>query len=284
MSLRDYASLIRLSHSIFALPFALLALLAANPSPSAATLALCLVAVVAARTAAMAYNRYVDRDIDAQNPRTQNREIPRRAITPRRALAFSVFSGAVFLVCCIGLGPVCARMSVPVLLWLLLYSHTKKFTVFCHLWLGVALGLAPAAAWVAARGDFSDFGTPLQLALGVALWVAGFDITYACQDEAFDRSHGLRSIPARFGISVSLWMARTVHLLAVVLFAAFGRAAGLHVAFPFGLAAAACLLTWQHWLLRRGDLSHIHAAFFTSNGILSVVMLAAGAADIYLFS
>lgn len=282
MSARDYASLIKLSHSVFALPFALLALFVADKEPKAFTVLMCLLAVVSARTSAMAYNRYVDRDLDAQNPRTANREIPSGAIPARRALGLALGSGVVFLLSCWALGPLCAAMGVPLLLWLLLYSHTKRFTAFCHLWLGIALGLAPLSAWVAARGTLDDLSTPLCLALGVTLWVAGFDITYACQDAAFDERHGLHSIPSRFGVRRSLWLARVLHLAAFALFAAFGQMASLKVAFPFGLAAAFLLLSWQHWLLRRGDLTHIHTAFFTSNGILSVVMLAAGAADIYL--
>jgi 4-hydroxybenzoate polyprenyltransferase len=284
VSARDYASLIKLSHSVFAMPFALLALIAADPSPSLRTVLLCIAAVVCARTAAMAYNRYVDRDIDAKNPRTKGREIPRGAIAPRRALLLALGSGAAFLACCVALGPVCAWMGAPVLLWLLLYSHAKRFTALCHLWLGVALGLAPLAAWVAARGSFEQFSIPLTLALGVVLWVAGFDVCYACQDEAFDRANGLHSIPARIGVVRAMWLSRAMHLVAAVLFAAFGVAAGLGTAYAMGVLAATLMLAWQHWLLRRFDLRNIHSAFFTANGILSVVMLAAGLSDIYLFA
>ncbi len=284
MSAKDYAALIKLSHSVFALPFALLALFAADRSPTWATVGLCVLAVVAARTSAMSYNRYVDRDLDAENPRTKQREIPRGAVSPRSALMLAVLSGLVFLCACAVLGSVCAWLGAPVLLWLLLYSHTKRYTSWCHLWLGVALGLAPLAAWVAARGSFEGFAIPLQLASGVVLWVAGFDVCYACQDEAFDTSRGLHSIPARLGVVRALWMSRAMHACAVVLFWSFGRAAGLGDAYAVGVVVAAALMVWQHWLLRRSDLSHIHTAFFTANGMLSVAMLAAGLADIYLFA
>lgn len=281
---RDFASLVKLSHSVFALPFALLSLLVAtHGAPSLRLLGLCIGAVVAARTAAMAYNRWLDRDIDAQNPRTAGREIPRGAVSAGGALTLALGSGGVFLVCCLLLGPVCGAMGVPVLAWLLGYSHTKRFTALCHVWLGVALGIAPIAAWVAAHGTFAQVGTPIWLGAGVAVWVAGFDVMYACQDEGFDRAHGLRSIPALLGAQRALWVSRGFHALAIGLFVAFGRAAGLGPAFASGVAAAGLLLVWQHWLLRRGDLTRIQTAFFTANGILSVVMLAAGCLDLYLF-
>lgn len=284
MSAKDYASLIKLSHSVFALPFALLALFAADRSPTWATVALCIVAVLAARTSAMAYNRYVDRDLDAANPRTKGREIPRGVVSPRSALALTAVSGLVFLACCEALGSVCAWLGMPVWLWLLLYSHAKRFTSLCHLWLGVALGLAPLAAWVAARGSFEGFAIPLQLAAGVVLWVAGFDVCYACQDEAFDKARGLHSIPAKLGVVRAMWLSRAMHLCAAILFWSFGRAAGLGVAYSVGVGVAAAMMGWQHWLLRRFELTHIHSAFFTANGALSIAMLAAGLADIYLFA
>lgn len=284
MSAKDYASLIKLSHSVFALPFALLALFAADSSPMWTTVALCIVAVVAARTSAMAYNRYVDRDLDAENPRTKGREIPRGVVSPRNALLLTVASGLVFVGCCELLGGECSWLALPVWLWLLLYSHAKRFTSLCHLWLGVALGLAPLAAWVAVRGSFDGFAIPLQLAAGVVLWVAGFDICYACQDEAFDKARGLHSIPAKLGVVRAMWLSRAMHLGAAFLFWSFGRAAGLGIAYSVGVGIAALMLGWQHWLLRRFDLTHIHSAFFIANGALSVAMLAAGLADIYLFA
>ena len=283
-AMRDWASLIKLSHSVFALPFALLSLLVATGGrPSPRLLVLCVLAVVAARSAAMAYNRFVDRDVDAANPRTAGREIPRGAIAARSALWFAAGSGALFVLCCALLGPWCGWLSPPVLGWLLLYSHSKRFTALCHLWLGTALGLAPVAAWVAARNGFDGVAAPLLLGAGVACWVAGFDVLYACQDEAFDRGHGLRSIPARLGASRAMLVSRVLHAAAIVLFALFGVQARLGWGFAVGIGAAALLLLWQHRLLRPGDLRRIHAAFFTANGALSVAMLAAACADLYLF-
>ena len=282
---RDYASLLRLSHTVFALPFALLSLLVATGgAPSPRLLGLCVAAVVAARTAAMAYNRWADRDVDALNPRTAGREIPRGAIAPRHALWLALGSSALFLGCSALLGTACLWLALPVLGWLLLYSHSKRFTALCHLWLGTALGLAPVAAWVAARGDLAALGAPLLLGAAVACWVAGFDVLYACQDEAFDRTHGLHSVPAALGPHRAMLVSRGLHGCAAVLFLAFGWRAGLGIAYAGGVAAAVALLWWQHRLLRPGDLARIHTALFTANGLLSVVMLAAGALDLYVFA
>lgn len=280
---RNSASLVKLSHSIFALPFALLSLLVTTGGrPSMRLLGLVVVAVVCARTAAMAWNRWADRHIDAANPRTVGREIPRGAMSASSVLALALGSSAAFLAACWLLGPVCLAMAVPVLGWLLLYSHAKRFTWLCHLWLGIALGLSPVAAAVAAGGSLAAaWGAPALLGAAVALWVAGFDVLYACQDEAFDRAAGLHSIPAVFGARSARWASRLLHLGAFVLFAAYGSAAGLGVAWAGGLVLAGGLLGWQHWLLRGGDLARIDAAFFTANGLLSAAMFAAGCLDLY---
>ncbi len=281
--MRDFASLVRLSHSVFALPFALLSLLVATEGrPSPRTLALVVVAVVAARTAAMAYNRLVDRDIDAANPRTSNREIPRGAVSPRAALALVVAASAVFLACCWWLAPICFWLGLPTLAWLLGYSHTKRMSWLCHLWLGVALGLSPVAAWLAADGAFTArMVPPVLLGAGVALWVAGFDVLYSCQDEAFDRRAGLASVPARFGARAAMGIARTLHLGATLAFALFGWLA-LGPFFLAGVVLSAALLVWQHRLLRPDDLSRIQMAFFTANGAIAILLLAAGCLDLYL--
>ncbi|MSR37496.1 MAG: 4-hydroxybenzoate octaprenyltransferase [Planctomycetes bacterium] len=282
---RDYASLIKLSHSVFALPFALLSLLvAARGDLSARLLLLCVAAVFLARTSAMAYNRWLDRAIDAENPRTKGREIPRGAVKAGNALLLAIGSGGAFLWCCALLSPTCGYLGVPVLAFLLGYSHTKRYTALCHLWLGVALGIAPVAAWVAGQGNLVLLGTPMLLGLGVACWVAGFDITYACQDEHFDRAHGLHSIPVLLGVRRAMWVSRLLHASSLLLFVMFGRAASLGTAYTFGVVAAGLLLGWQHWQLRRGDSPGNQAAFFTANGILSIAMLAAGCADLYLFA
>jgi 4-hydroxybenzoate polyprenyltransferase len=282
-SLRDFASLVKLSHSVFALPFALLSLLTATAgAPSPRLLGLVVVAVVAARTAAMAYNRWADRELDAANPRTRNRELPSGRMRPGAALLLLAAAAAVFLGACWMLGTVCFVGAFPVLGWLLLYSHTKRFTVLCHLWLGIALGLAPVAARVAATGTLTGLGPAFCLGGAVALWVAGFDILYACQDEAFDRAHGLRSLPAALGQARAMAVSSGAHVLAVVGFAAFGALAGLGAAWYVGVGAAAALLVHQHRIVRPGQLARMHAAFFTANGCISLAMFAAACADLYV--
>lgn len=281
---RTFAALVRLSHSVFALPFALLSLLVATDGrPSPRLLLLVVLAVVAARTAAMAYNRHADRELDRQNPRTAGREIPRGLVTPRQALGLTLGSAVVFLVVCWLLSPLCLWLGLPTLAWLLAYSHVKRVSSLCHLWLGVALGLSPIAAWVAVDGAFGPrLWAPLVLGAGVAAWVAGFDVLYACQDEAFDRAAGLHSLPARLGAGAAMWCSRALHALAAAGFAAFGLLAPLGVAFQIGVGLAVLLMVWQHALLRPRDLSRIQTAFFTANGTLAIVMFAAGCLDLYL--
>lgn len=283
---RSFASLVRLSHSVFALPFALLSLLAATGGrPSWRLLGLVVAAVVAARTAAMAYNRFADRDVDASNPRTAGREIPRGVVSAPAALALALGAGGVFLVVCRLLSSLCGWLALPTLVWLLGYSHVKRFSSLCHLWLGVALGISPVAAWVAADGAFSERTVaPAVLGLAVAVWVAGFDILYSCQDEGFDRANGLFSLPARWGAVPAMWIARALHVMAIVGFAAFGLLVPLGVGYQGGVLLAAALLVWQHRLLRPGDLSRIHTAFFTANGTIAVAMFVIGCVDIYLLT
>lgn len=281
---KTLASLVKLSHSVFALPFALLSLLCATGGhPAPAVLVAVVAAVVAARTAAMAYNRFADRAIDAVNPRTANREIPRGVVRPATALTLTAIAGASFVAVCVWLGPACGWLALPTLLFLLGYSHVKRFSWACHLWLGIALGIAPVAAWLAADGAFSTrLLAPTVLGLAVAFWVAGFDVLYACQDERFDREHGLHSVPARFGARRAMWIARTLHALALSGFCAFGVLAPLGTAYAVGLVGAALLLLWQHRLLRPDDLSRIDMAFFTANGTIAVLVFAAGCLDLYL--
>jgi 4-hydroxybenzoate polyprenyltransferase len=280
---RDYASLVKLSHSVFALPFALLSLLAATAGqPSLRLAVLVVLAVVCARTAAMAYNRYADRHWDALNPRTQAREIPRGAVSASSALGLTAVASLGFLVCCWALAPVCLWLALPTLLWLLAYSHMKRWTALCHLWLGVALGIAPVAAWLAADGEFSTrIWAPLALGLGVSAWVAGFDILYACQDEEFDRQHGLYSLPARFGALRAMWLARGLHGAAFAGFAGFGRLVPMGPGYGLGVVLAGGFLVWQHCLLRPGELARINMAFFTANGTIALLLLAAGGVDLY---
>ncbi len=281
---RTWTSLVKLSHSVFALPFALLSLLSATGGrPGWRLLGLVVAAVVAARTAAMAYNRLVDRALDAANPRTAGRELPRGVVTPRAVLLLVVAAATAFLACCWLLAPVCFWLGLPTLLFLLGYSHAKRFSSLCHLWLGTALGIAPVAAWLAADGEFSArLLAPAVLGLAVACWVAGFDVLYACQDEEFDRAHGLRSLPARFGAPRALQIARALHGLAFVGFVGFGLLVPLGAIWLCGTGAAAALLLWQHRLVRPGDLRRIDMAFFTANGTIAVVMFVAGFVDLLL--
>lgn len=283
---REFASLVKLSHSVFALPFALLSLLCATAgAPSFSLLALVVLAVVAARTAAMAYNRVVDREIDAKNPRTAGREIPRGVVGPAAALLLVAAAGAIFLLACWLLAPICFWLGLPTLAWLLLYSHLKRFTALCHWWLGIALGISPVAAWLAADGAFSvRTWAPAVLGMGVAFWVAGFDILYSCQDEEFDRANGLHSIPARFGARGAMWVSRALHLLALGCFAWFGAMVPLGFVYQAGVVLSAGLMVWQHRLLRPDDLSRIQTAFFTANGTIAIGMFAAGCIDLYLFA
>lgn len=279
-----YAGLVKLSHSVFALPFALLALLvAADGRPSLRLSGLVVAAVVAARTAAMAFNRFADRDLDAANPRTRMREIPRGVVSPAAALSLALGAGAAFLAAAWLLSPVCFWLGLPTLAWLYGYSYAKRFSSLCHLWLGAALGVAPVAAWLAHDGAFgARLWAPFVLGLSVSVWVAGFDVLYACQDDAFDRARGLFSIPARLGRPGALRVSRTLHALAVVGFAAFGVLAPLGQAYQAGVVLAAVLLVLQHRLVRADDLSRIDAAFFTANGTLAIVLFAAGCVDLYV--
>ena len=280
----DYLRLVRFSHTLFAMPFALIALLTASDgAPGARTLLLVLAALVAARTSAMAFNRYVDRDIDAANPRTRNREIPSGVLRPTAVLALTIGSAAAFVAVAFALGPLCGILSMPVLAVLLGYSLAKRFTSLCHLWLGVALGLAPPAAWVAVRGVVdASLWAPLCLGLGVTAWVHGFDLLYACQDEAFDRRAGLHSIPARYGRAVALRFAAISHVVAAVAFAGYGVLA--HLAWPYaaGVIAAVLLLLHEHRLVRAdADLARIQIAFFRMNALVSVVLLVATTFAVY---
>ena len=271
-ALRPWFALVKFEHSLFALPFALVsAWLAARGLPEPRVLALVCLCALAARTSAMAFNRWLDRELDAANPRTRARELPRGVLLPGAALALALGAALVFVAGAWALNPLCGWLALPVLVVLLGYSATKRFTSAAHLVLGLALSLAPLGAWVAVRGNLEgDLAPPLYLALAVATWVAGFDLIYACQDEAFDRARGLHSIPARLGTAWALRLSAALHgvtLLALVLFA---RHAGLGWVFGLTLTAVAVLLVWQHTLVSPRDLSRVDLAFFTLNGWVSV--------------
>ena len=272
--LADLLSLVKFGHSIFALPFALQgAWLAADGVPHWRILSWIVVAAVCARTAAMAFNRLVDREIDAANPRTAVRELPsgRLSIAGVRSLVVAASLG--FLGAAWVLNPLAGMLAPVVLAILLGYSYFKRFSVAAHLVLGLSLALAPLGAWIAVRGSLDgDLGPILLLSLAVWTWVAGFDLIYACQDAEFDRSRGLHSIPARFGVASALRLARVLHVVTVVVLALFTASAGLGWVYWFAVAGSAGLLAWEHSLVAPDDLSRVDVAFFTLNGWVGIAL------------
>lgn len=271
---RLWLETIKVSHSVFALPFALMgAFLAAGGPPGVRVAVWTIVAAVAVRTAAMTFNRLVDRHFDAANPRTAARALATGAISPREAWAVVAVSAAVFVAACAALNPLTLRLAPGVLVLTLGYSLTKRFTVLAHLVLGAALALAPLGGWVAVSGSLA--GYPVVLSAAVLLWVAGFDIVYACLDDAFDRSAGLHSIPSRLGRPAALGLARAFHLLAFAGFAWTGWRFGLGVPYAVGLAAAGAALAYEHAIVNPRDLSRLQVSFLTMNGLVSAVLFAA---------
>ncbi len=285
-SLRTVLEMIKIEHTLFALPFALLGMvLAADGWPAWRVLGWILVAMVAARSAAMAFNRLADRRIDAVNPRTRGRALPAGLVTPGWVAGFVAVNGLLLVVAAWRLNPLALACSPLALAVLLGYSYTKRFTWASHLVLGLALGGAPLGAWIAVRGSVAP--TPFLLTAVVLLWVAGFDVLYALQDRDFDRTRGLFSVPARFGVAAALWISALLHaamlgLLAALpaVYAADPAGAALGWGFWAGWAGCAALVGYQHWIVRPGDLSRLDAAFFTANGVLSLWLFAATAVDI----
>jgi len=278
--------MIKFEHSIFALPFAGVGALLAirdsgyNVRGLAAKLAWMVVAMVAARSAAMSFNRLLDADIDARNPRTRSRHLPSGLLSRSFAWAFLAATTLVFLGAARMLGQLCLALAPLALVVLWGYSFTKRFTTFSHLVLGFALGIAPAAAWIALRGSLDWRILPLTAA--VMLWTAGFDIIYACQDYEFDVAEGLFSYPRRFGIAGALAIARGFHILMLVCLLALVYTFGLGPISLVGLAAIATLLAYEHSLVKPNDLSRVNAAFFTVNGYVSMLFFGFWAADILL--
>jgi 4-hydroxybenzoate polyprenyltransferase len=273
--------MIKWEHSIFALPFALTgAMLAAAGLPPWRTLVWILVCMVSARSAAMAFNRLADSRLDAANPRTKTRALPAGILTARFAAIFTVVCCAIFLFGTAELNRLTLFLAPVVLAVLLAYSFTKRFTQWSHLALGLALGLAPAGAWVAVRGSLSP--KILLLTGAVLLWAAGFDVLYACQDMEHDRRAGLFSIPAKFGLRSAFWIARAFHLAAFLLLIATVLAFGLGAWALAGVAVVGLLLLYEHWLVSPGDLSRLNAAFFTMNGVIATVFFLFVATDLLL--
>jgi 4-hydroxybenzoate polyprenyltransferase len=270
--LRVTLEMIKWEHSIFALPFALCgAMLAASGIPSMHQLLWIVIAMVAARSAAMAFNRLADATIDAANPRTRTRALPAGHLSAAFVATFVVISGAIFVFAAAQLNRLTLWLSPVALAVLLLYSYTKRFTRWSHLVLGFALGIAPAAAWIAVRGSLNP--RILLLTAAVMFWVAGFDVLYACQDFDFDRQAGLYSIPCHLGIGKALWVARAFHLAMLLLLFLMLPAFGLGKVALVGIVAVAMLLGYEHSLVKADDLSKLNAAFFTMNGVISIVFL-----------
>jgi len=271
--------MIKWEHSVLTLPFGLTgAVLAARGIPNLHTSVWIIVALVAARSAAMAFNRLVDADIDAENPRTKIRALPAGKLSKQFVLGFVVVTSAVLIFAAWELNPLAFYLSPVALAIVFFYSFTKRFTRWAHVVLGLAMGIAPAAAWIAVRGSF-DWRI-LLLTGAVVFWGAGFDILYSCQDFEFDHSFGVYSIPRAFGIRRALWIARGFHIVTVFFLAAMVAAFGLGKIAMVGAGMVALLLVYEHSLVKHDDLSRVNAAFFTMNGLISMGFLFFIAADV----
>ncbi len=278
-NLRVTLEMIKWEHSIFALPFALCgAMLAARGIPTSHQILWIIIAMVAARSAAMSFNRLADVSIDAANPRTRTRALPAGALTRNFVTSFVIMSSAIFVLAAWELNRLAFLLSPVALAILLLYSYTKRWTRWSHLVLGFALGMAPAAAWIAVRGSLDP--RILLLTAVVTFWVAGFDVLYACQDYEFDQRAGLHSLPRYCGIGNALWIARSFHLSMLVLLVALVWIFGLGALTMAGVFAVLLLLVYEHSLVSKDDLSKLNAAFFTMNGIISVIFFVFLALDL----
>jgi 4-hydroxybenzoate polyprenyltransferase len=280
-----FLEMIKFEHTIFALPFAyvgalLASLMQMNSLPTVAKTIWITLAMVGARTAAMALNRLIDKTIDLKNPRTSMRALPAKLISQRSVLVFIVLSLALLLVAAAQLHPICLYLSPVALFFLITYSYTKRFTWLCHYFLGITIALAPLGGWVALSGD-----APWQaylLFIAVALWIAGFDIFYACQDAEFDRKEGLFSIPSRFGMQTSFWIARITHILSFTCLLLLYFFSPLSWIYLIGLLIAAVLLVYEHSIISPNDLSRLNQAFFMMNGMLSITVFVCTLLDVVI--
>ncbi|HEV7366432.1 MAG TPA: UbiA-like polyprenyltransferase [Gemmatimonadales bacterium] len=277
-----YVNFVKLPHTLFALPFALLGVLAASQTSqvTARTVALVVLAFSAARWAAMGFNRIADRGFDARNPRTLNRELPQGKLSLRQAWLSVVVAAALFILAAALLNPLCFWLSPIALCWILLYSLSKRFTWWPHLWLGVSLAIAPVGGYLAVTGHWSRPAWVLvAITLAVATWVAGFDIFYALPDAGFDSDQGLRSAVVRLGESRAILLAKVLHGITIPALALFGYGAGFGIWYYVGLIIATGILAYEHHLVRPGDLTRLDAAFFTMNGVMSVVVFGSALLD-----
>ena len=271
-----HANLVRLPHTVFALPFALVGVVMASyVAPiTLSDVVWVVIAFTTARFAAMGFNRIVDREIDARNPRTLSREIPSGAMSVREASVAVTIASLVFFIAAWQLNTLCLVLAPLALAWVLAYSYTKRFTRWSHLVLGIGLSIAPVGGYIAISGHWSDpWWMLIALAIAVATWVGGFDILYALQDVSFDRENGLYSVPSTFGEANALTIARVLHLTTVAALAIAGIGAGAGVLYYVGVVVAAALLLYEHSLVKADDFSRLDAAFFTMNGVISIVFL-----------
>jgi 4-hydroxybenzoate polyprenyltransferase len=270
-TVREWAEMIKFEHTVFALPFALSGLILAAPGlPPASVFLWTILAFAGARAAAMTLNRLIDAKIDALNPRTAERAIPAGRISSKMAIIATIVAFSLMIIAACQLPRLCLYLSPIAVIWLSIYSFTKRFTWLCHIVLGIALGGAALGGWVAAGGSL-DQPAPWLLAVAVATWVAGFDIIYALQDVDFDRKQKLHSIPARFGVKNGLIISTVLHVFTVMSLIAVGVSLSLGVCYWGGVLLVACMLTYEHSLIKPTDLSKINAAFFTVNGVVSIL-------------
>ncbi len=279
--LKIILEMIKFEHTVFALPFAIMsAFIAEEGLPPLTKLGWILVAMVGARSCAMAFNRLADAEIDSQNPRTATRAIPAGLITKGAVWFFTLVSAGLLVCAAWRLNPLAFALSPVALAVIMGYSFTKRFTALSHLWLGLALSISPVGAWIAIKRQFD--WTPIILCCVVLLWTAGFDIIYACQDVNFDRKHGLHSIPARLGIRWALWVSSALHLIAVLLLFGIPLLTELGLFYYIGVGIVVLIFTYEHAIVKPDDLSRVNLAFFTLNGMISLVLMALSIADILL--
>jgi 4-hydroxybenzoate polyprenyltransferase len=276
-----YLRMIKFPHSIFALPFAFTgAVIAAGGAPSLKKIIWITVAMVGARSGAMGLNRIIDRKVDQENPRTKNRELPRGMINLSEAVLFTAVSLAIFILAAYMLNPLCLKLSPVALAVLFIYSYTKRFTWITHFVLGLTLSAAPVGAWIAVRGTFDAEIIPMAIA--VIFWLAGFDTLYALQDIEFDKSHGLYSIPQRFGIKNALLLARLFHLITFIMLITTGVIFKMGIFYWLGMMIVAGLFIYEHSLIKESDLSRLDMAFFNMNGYISITVFIFTSVD-YIF-
>jgi len=283
--LAAYANFVKVAHTVFALPFVAVGIAAAAKVTAVpwGDVGLAVVAFTAARFSAMGFNRIIDRRWDALNPRTAGRELPSGRMSPLEAWVLVGGMGLLFLVAVAGINRLCLLLAPLALAWILAYSYTKRFTALCHGWLGVSLAIAPVGGFLAVTGAWSrPWWMLVLLAIGVACWVAGFDLLYSLQDEDFDREHGLKSGTVAMGAPTAILVARALHLGAVIAFVWFGTVAGLGWVYLASVGLAAVVLVWEHRLVHPYDYTRLDAAFFTMNGVISGIVMLGAVADVLL--